>query len=253
MMPLREIVNFTPYVTDDLSNIVSAIEAFSDATPESVQQGWGRNRAIEFVPYAFTNSKRSNYTGSGVTHERRYVSEGVWGGTAFRMGLVDPRAAHSNPVAQLLGTDTLGRAPEEMLDQVISRLSWIYPCRRDAAKTPGQLIKEANPNLTLRFRPGLKSAKDENEKRLARLLKARVKLEAVMVQTSLLVRAAADGVKHLEPLGAHLKGADALHIPAMRAAFTEIRAHAANVETDIVRKAFDEITAEALRLAEMEG
>ena len=255
MTTIRPVINFTPYVSEDLSAIVAAVEEFSAATAEGVMQGWGRDRPIEFVPYAFSNSKRANYSSSGtVTTERRFVSEGVWGGTAFRIGLVDPRAAHSNPVAQLLGTDSLGGAPEDMLNQLMLRLTWVYPCHRTG--TPNDLVKlirEGNPHLTLRFRPGLKSAKDENEKRLVRLLKARAKIESVMVQTGLLTRAATEAIKCLDPLASHLKGPDAVHIPVMKTALTEVGAHARSVEIDIVRAAFDNITAEALRLAELEG
>jgi hypothetical protein len=247
-MPLREVINFTQYVTEDLCNIVDAVERLADVTPESIRQSWGRDRPIEFVPYAFSNSKRTNYTGNGTVTERRYVSEGIWGGTAFRVGLVDPRAAHSSPVAKLLSLESLGGAPQEMTEQLISRLMWLYPTQERNPKT----LLAANPHLVLRFRPGVKEDKDEDEKRLVRLLKARVNLEKVMTQSTLLVQAGERAVKDSATLTSHLKGADAVHIPGIQMSLTEVMNHAVRVDNDIVRKVFADITAEALRLAHKE-
>ena len=167
----------------------------------------------------------------------------------MQIGLVDPRVAHTNPVAQLLGTDELSEAPAEMVEQVMFRIFATYPTSKRWTDVKEFLYAVGGRQPRLRFRQGLGSKKTEKERRLERLLKARKNLEVVLGKYDGICSGTRMALKSSASLTKHTKGEDLALLEAVPDHLTETVNAMQVLRHGILAVAYAELNQRALTLA----
>jgi hypothetical protein len=214
-----------------------------------MQGWWSRDKGLEFVPYANGKGRMKYFPGAGADGVQRYVSELSYGMFDLQIGLVDPRSAHTNPVAQLLGTDELGEAPAEMVEQVMYSIFNTYPTSKRWTDVKEFLYAVGGRQPRLRFRPGLGSKKTPKERRLERLLKARKNLQAVLGKYDGICTGTSTALKSSASLTKHTKGEDLALLEVVPDHLTATAKAMQVLRHEILAVAYAELNQRALTLA----